>query len=1063
MKRFLIGLGVALLVLAGAALLLPSFIDWNRYRQQVADFLAVATGRTVEIAGPVDLSVLPQPTLTVGDVTFAVAEEVAGADGAQAANGAQAEVRSVHLRLRPLALLRGVVQIESLSLVEPRMRLDLLADGTLRGPVALAALGGAVQVDRMSIEDGALTLRDIARDRVLTVDRIRGEVDAGGPEGPYNVAGGFFLDGLPMSLDLTTGRVTRGGALPVRATLDLPDGDSVLRYAGVVTGGPAPMAQGELRAEGKRLAGLAEAVAALTGWAPLAPGTPALDQPFDLRGTLSAERTTAALEGVEIALGGSKGGGSLEIRRSGADPTTTVRLVLSLASLDLDALTVPADAPRTEFTLPAHLDLSLDLLADQAGWRGGVVRDVRLLAALDDGAVALTGLNAVLPGNAALALAGTITPVKGRPQGDLRVEITADSLRDTLDWLGLDVAAVPVERLRQARLTGRLVGRPRDFQLLDAAGALDTTSFSGALSVARMGRLGIGLKLEADRLDLDAYGLGPAARGWPARLRDFDANLDARIGQLTAGGVPVDGLVLSGTLGAGTLTLRELAVDSAAGVKARLSGRIGGLDPLGDSHLSVTAEAATLAPLFRALAVDPPVAPERLGPVTLAGRMAGDASRVALEAEAGFRGGTLQVGGAVSRPAEAPSLDLKLRGTFPDTADLVRLFAPDWRPATGAAKPFDVYAELRGTPSAPAFQAIQGSVAGTTLRGEASLDRGGDRPVIAATLQADALDLDRLLPALATSDGEGWSLGWTRAAETRLTLSADTLTLAGETLRDASLTAAASGGELDIEALEGRWREGELSASAELAPVDPGPGVAPDAAPVMRGTLDLTVTGAVWPDQAAGLGGLSLAGGRVDLALSGRGGGASPQELAAGLTGTLDVTAADGALTGVDLDRLDTALAAARSVADARAALAGAVGAGRTPLTKLAGRFALDGGALRTDDLRAETPAGSLAAKGTLDRAADTLDLTLRIDPARPAGAPGFTVALTGPAAKPDRAFAADALLDWVRARATPPKPEPPKPEPAKPAPAKPAPQKPETPPPAGSDAVKGILDRLKQ
>lgn len=1086
MKRLLIGIGVLLLVLAGAALLLPSLIDWNRHRQEIADFLAMATGRAVVISGPVDFTMLPRPTLTVGDVTFSVPE------GER--TEVMADIRRVGLRIRPLPLLRGVVQIESLSLIEPRMRLEALADGGLRGPIALASLGSTVQIDRLSIEDGSLTLRDAARDRQVVLDRIRGEVDAGGPDGPFNVAGGFFLNDLPMSIDVTTGRIGEGGALPVRATLDLPDGASTLRYAGVVAGGPAPMAQGELRGEGQRLAGLAEAVAAMTGRPTANWQVPALGQPYEIRGTLSVERSTVSLEGVDWRFGASRGGGTLDVRRGGRGMPPAVGLVLSVAQLDLESL-LPRSAgepsaggpPATDFPLLDGIGLKLDVLADQVSWGGDAIRDVRLLASLADGRWDVAGLNATLPGNTVVAIAGDIRAEQGRPRTDMSLEITADSLRDTLAWLGVDVSTVPLERLRQARLTGRVIGRVRDFQLVDAAGSLDTTSFTGAVSVARPDRLGIGLKLEADRLNLDAYGIAPGTVDWVALSRAFDANADMRVGQLTFGGVPMDGVAVSGTLSGGALTLRDLSAESVAGVKARIAGRIGGLAPLGASHLSLTAEGETLASLFRALDVAPPVPPERIGPMRLDGRIAGDAGRMALEAEAAFKGGTLQVGGAVADPGGTAALDLKIRGTFAETADLVRLVLPDWRPGRAQVGAFDVYGELSGTPRKLEIKAIQGTAGGTVVRGGAMLERGGAKPSLDLALQTDSVDLDLLMPTLASRDGDAWSLDWTRAVDLKLALDAETLSVAGQTLDDAVLSVRGGDGALILERLDGRWRGGELSASGRLATGE-ATDAASDARSGLDGTIALRVAGAAWPERDAATGRVDLSGGRVDLRLEGQGRGATPRSVASTLSGTLEFAAAGGAVTGIDLPALMKALETARGGRAARAALAASIGRGRTGIAGLSGRFAIGEGVLRSDSLTVESAAGVMTASGWLDTGSRRLDLTILVDPARPEAAPQFKALLTGSMDNPDRAFDADALIAWADARQPAPTPAAPVQEtPVKEAPTGKAPagnvpaqQAREgaaatdngTPAPApasrpgqetGPEAIKGILDRLKQ
>ena len=60
-------LGYALLGLLGALLLAllvaPSFIDWNSYTRRLAQEFQARTGHELDIAGELELSMLPAPTL----------------------------------------------------------------------------------------------------------------------------------------------------------------------------------------------------------------------------------------------------------------------------------------------------------------------------------------------------------------------------------------------------------------------------------------------------------------------------------------------------------------------------------------------------------------------------------------------------------------------------------------------------------------------------------------------------------------------------------------------------------------------------------------------------------------------------------------------------------------------------------------------------------------------------------------------------------------------------------------------------------------------------------------
>ncbi|MFC7333339.1 AsmA family protein [Rhodocista pekingensis] len=1044
MRKPLTAAAGLVLVLA-TVLLAPALVDWNRFRPELAGLLATTTGRDVTIAGDLDLTLLPSPTLLAGDVSLSE-------PGAEPGRPPLARVGTVEVKVRLLPLLGGRVQIEKLALVDPRMRIEFRPDGGRIGPIDLSALGGTVQLDRMTIHRGTLTL-EAADGRRLDLVSIRGSVDAGGPQGPFNVAGSFSLDGVPLTLDVTTGRIAPGATVPVRATLGVPDGKGQVRFAGVVPDGDPARLQGDLRAEGERLASLLRAAAAGLGWRLPERLPAAADQPFNAAASLTVAGGRYTLKGIDLRMGETRGTATLVLPAvATADDPARLSLALSPLALDDWLPGAPADAADAGAVTPLPLPavLALDLAADHIVWERALLRDARLRGRLEDGGLVLEAAGIVLPGDTVLTASGRLSAADGSPRADTAVTLETADLRTTLAWMGLDTADIPAERLRTAALTGRLAGTPAAFRLTDLSGSLDTTALTGAVSWTAGDRPALGLNLMADRLDLDAY--RPAGdgkvdpRAWADRLEALDLDLDARLGHLTAGGVPVEGLVLSATVRDGALTLRDLSAESAAGVAGRIAGRVG--EPLlgGLTDLTVSARTGTLAPLFRVLALPPPVAPDRLGPVTLEARLAGDAARMALEAEAGLLGGTVQAAGTLAGTDGTPALDLRLRTTLPDAVRAGRLWWPEWRPAA-APGGIEIFAALTGTWPELTVDAIQGTLGPTAVTGRVALDRSGDLPRVRASLVTGPLDLDRLAPALAAAGGSPWDLSWTRNLDGEAEIEAQSLTLAGATVEGASLRVAAGDGELELERLRATWRGGRLETALRLVQ-EPPEGEGPP--PPLEGDLRLELAGAALPDRPPGRDrGLALSGGRLDLSVKGRGAGPDAAGVLRSLTGQGQVAVTDTVLSGLDLDRAAAALDGSPDARDAGRRLAAAVAAGRTPLTRLSGDLAFAAGTPGSSGLLAVGPAGSLTVDGVLDPLTDTVRLSAVVRPARPDGAPPFTLDLAGPLAGPERTLAADALLAWVAARPA-----------ARPAAAPPGGGPPEGRGTAPDDA---ILDRLKQ
>lgn len=825
MKKILIACLVLLCILIAAILIVPSFIDWNAYKAQIAERVAQATGRKVELKGDIGLSLLPSPALTVRDA------RLANMAGGSEQDMARLKELDVHVALGPL--LGGHIQVRSIRLIDPTFVFEVLPDGrfnwdfshaetaaTLNGGAG-DGLATAVSFDQVTVENGTILYRDARNNRSETLDRLDVKVAAGSFIGPFQGQGGFRLHGVPMRGEAFIGRLVDGAAVQVRTTLSLADTDATLRFAGIVTNSTAgeSHAQGELRAEG---ADLARALQILRG----KPGNPALAQTFSLRAAVEASPADAAFSNLEAQLGDTRATGAADLRPGrAADVPMRAEVTLALNRLDLDswldrahgggarrsdsgskvaappvtplvptpgadsaAASATAAATGTAaqaggFALPRGLDAKLDLSVDGITYNGGLVRQGRVEASLENGRLNVDRISALLPGGSDLVAAGRLAAANGQPDLDLRVEANADNLRGLLEWLKLDVHMVPADRLRRASLDARLQGRPGRLEVGGLDLRVDTSRLTGAIAYVDRGRPAFGARLDLDRLNLDAYLPPPAdatdagaasgtaspapaagksadasggksSRGGltPAKLLSMaDANLDLTVGEMTVRGLPVRGLHLDATAAGGALTVREAKVDDIAGVKGRLDGQVVGLSPPRGAHLTFDAQADSLAGVSRVVpwpAGAP--SPERIGPVKAQLRLAGDDQRMAVEATVDAAGGTLEAGGNLLTLDKTPTAELKLRVKHPELARLVALV--DDGSAQRSYGPLDLYTALNGTTKTFTLADIQGIVAGISVKGRVGTDLTGARPRLDANLQTGDLDVGRLvaLPAAAS-------------------------------------------------------------------------------------------------------------------------------------------------------------------------------------------------------------------------------------------------------------------------------------------------------------------------
>jgi uncharacterized protein involved in outer membrane biogenesis len=1028
-RKAIIGLGILLVTILIGLVAAPHLVELERLKDPLAHELTVRLGRPVVLAGRLDFALLPGPRLTARDV------RVANPSGALASD--MVSLRALEVKLAFWPLLAGRFEIRSGRLVEPEIDVERLADGRFnwsavpggllerRGDQAGAEL--VLSLDRLAIQNGAITYR--AGASIQRFEHISAEAGVDAATGTIRVAGQLVAHGATLNLELRSGRLD-GAEIPVQLTLTAAP-ETSLQLDALIAGKP-----GARRINGKLKLTTADVEALLLRSARVAL-PPFLAHPGTLTGQLSGTPEALVLDPLQIDLGPAHAEGRLRWRAG----VPEMALQLTLGRLDLDHWPAARQAaapsswlPRAYAAEPASGAVRADWLGTMAAnvelavealiWRGGLVQDARLKATLAEGQWRLERLSAALPGGSEIALSGAGSLGAAGVRSEGVVEINSDDLRRLGAWLGIRLDAVPPDRLRKASLASHFAGEGDrlDLEAIDAT--LDATRLSGAATVLLRARPGIGLRLEADRLNLDAYWpqAGPGARHDQAidlgGLSGFDINLDGRVEALTWHGQPMAGVHLAGLLRDGEITVRELAVGDLAGTTGKLSGVVEGLSsgvPRG--QLAFDMHGTELERLVRLFA--PAAAGRSLGAFSFGGGLQSDGANITLDADLEVLDLRGHAGGEITLPAGAMKLAIDLE--HPDLARLAHAVAPDYQMAgdPGALK---IAGHLVGDLSHAAIEGFTLTVGEAHLAGRLALDRTGPRPRLDAELEAGDWRLDPFLPLRHTATrGEAirrlgtapsaihlaaaGESGATTASARRfvdfaLKLTGASIALGGWHIDRPMLALASDDGALSLERLAGRFFGGDLAASARF----------PDGAPV---EAKLSLSNADLKEALQQLVGVGAIEGRFDVDGALTCADRCASDPLAHLTGDLALKGRDGSIAGINLkainDRLDRP-------ADVVALIRNGAG-GRTSFSDVAGHLHLADGIAASDDLRLRLEGGEAMAMLRVDWPRQMLTSHIDIHLASLPAAPPLAMRLEGTMAAPRVVFEANAFEQYLNQR----------------------------------------------
>ncbi len=110
MKSLLSILFILIIVILGGLFIVPSFIDWSTYKNQIKTQVEKATGYQLDINGELRAAFLPTPHINLNNVAI----DSGSAEGAFAFN-AQVEKASVSISLIPL--LSGNIVVNDVTLI----------------------------------------------------------------------------------------------------------------------------------------------------------------------------------------------------------------------------------------------------------------------------------------------------------------------------------------------------------------------------------------------------------------------------------------------------------------------------------------------------------------------------------------------------------------------------------------------------------------------------------------------------------------------------------------------------------------------------------------------------------------------------------------------------------------------------------------------------------------------------------------------------------------------------------------------------------------------------------
>jgi len=624
LQTTLLGLAIAIILALVAALVGPLLIDWGTQRALFETQASRLVGLNVHVKGPIEARLLPSPRLTLHDIAIG--------DGPETV---RARALGVEFALGPL--MRGEWHAAQMQLAGPQISLGVDASGHIRAPaLAVAFKPDELSVDRLSIEDGTITLTDAASGASVALNRVRFNGEARSHLGPLKGEGSVTVAGQSYPYRIALGRLTEQGTLKVHLNVDPAD-----RSLSIEADGGLALAAGEPRFDGTLSLSRPVGIDNSAGKA-----AQAVTQPWRLTGKIKATADAALMDNAEFQYGSEEQGFRLSgVVNFAFGKRPHFDAVLSGRQIDLDRAISGADGARQlpatvirklaevgTASFPNSLPIKVGVGIDQVTLGGNIVQNLRGDVSSSPDGWKLDRFEFRAPGMTQVRLSGRL---EVKPDGVAfrgPAEIDASDPKMLIAWLeGRNETSQGDFRPISARGDVALAGDKIAVESLKLE--FDHKPMSGRLAYAfpsgtQPARLDAEVK--AAEFDVDtALAFGKALLAGSAIERPRDMSFAADIEHATFAGFEARDAHARIKVDASGLQLDRMSVGDFAGTSFTATGRVetNGHAPRGNLglELEVKQTAAILAAATR-------IAPKEVEPIVgLLGRLRSAKLRAALD------------------------------------------------------------------------------------------------------------------------------------------------------------------------------------------------------------------------------------------------------------------------------------------------------------------------------------------------------------------------------------------------------------------------------------------------
>ena len=753
-----------IIIALGAGYYYISHIDWNQHKDKIATEFMNFTGKKIVFEGPVHLTILPSPNLR--------AEKIKIYDPRQKNADPLAEIKSLVVDLTLPALLKGDFDVKMMSLLEPKINLEIDETGEVNWNTPLSDAqrqnleNMQITLDSVVFKNASINFSDEKHQIHEMIDNINAEVIAETIFGPYRIEGTYVKNNNPEGFAFSIGRISTGLSTNLNLVLNQPSTQTFVRFDGSILLQNNAL-NGNVIFESKQLMNFINSNFETFKL------KEAYDYPLAVAFSLKSNIAKVDVSNFVVKYGQTAGAGNLLIPMPPMQNGTSdkpfrpkVEFAFNFTNLDMTPLvSLCSDVwnkykdVNAEFNPNLPFDMLADVKAVKSSYKNQAIKEFNLSFDLFDNKITLNDLSAVLPGDTAVKLNGKIYSSLNHLTYELDTSFKTDEFRQMLAWLDVQPGVEKDTLLRRIYFSGKLNGNLQKIGVAPFSLQVDKSVINGEMAAVLEDKLNLYAALSSDMVNFDDY-VAPLPKDISSqsllkqidfrfmqlsRLNDINLTLKTKFNTIIWGGIPYQTVDFDAILQDSVLTVENLSISDFANAQVKMSGYVGGFGERARfNNLKLDLATDNISSFLGKIDVPQgKLGQGNFKKLRLSSLVTGNFDDFTSQTVAKLEDIDIDFNGRIFAQEDVYSADGNLKLKSPDFVKTVKDFGFDYEPKSYVLGFFNIDATGQGNLQKFDLKSVNFNIGPNTFQGAMQYDATLDRKFLAVALNINQFELDK--------------------------------------------------------------------------------------------------------------------------------------------------------------------------------------------------------------------------------------------------------------------------------------------------------------------------------